>query len=76
VITDSRTGPTRCFLVADTSVSSRTACTEPVRWHGSVRSAEGVAHRVFSCNEHAGGIEDRITVTKRMDLSNPGGVGR
>ena len=66
---DPGTGSASCFLHVDNGVDGPSECTMPVKWHGSIRSAGGTSHRVFSCNAHAGTIDDRIPVVRRRDVT-------
>jgi hypothetical protein len=45
-------------------------CQTPVAWHGVLSSGDGGRYRVCSCDAHAGYLDDRKPVTRRIDAVN------
>jgi hypothetical protein len=67
----SHSGPARCFyLTIHFGQGESSPCQAPVRWHGVIRTADGTAHRVLSCDAHAEHLDDRKPVTRRVDAVN------
>lgn len=59
-MSEQRSGSTRCFhLIVRFGQSPPKPCQAPVRWQGVIRTVEGTAFHVFSCEDHAGVVQDR-----------------
>ena len=57
---ESRAVPARCFhLTIHLATSRATRCRAAVQWLGVIRTADGVAHRVVSCDVHVDRLEGR-----------------
>jgi hypothetical protein len=58
--------PARCFQIVLTGYRRCGPCDNPVRWHGLLPTAAGRSYRVFSCEDHALGLEDRYPASPRL----------
>jgi hypothetical protein len=63
-----RPGPARCFqLTIHFGMSTTNPCRAPIAWQGVIRTADGLAYRVLSCEVHANRLEDRQPCSSRFD---------
>jgi hypothetical protein len=58
------TSPRRCFAMVRPRDGRPARCPLPACWHGLLHPPEGGSYRVFSCDDHADGIEDRFPITR------------
>lgn len=64
------TNPARCLLIVDVGHGRPTRCREPVAWHGSLSSGDGLSYHVWACEGHAEHLDDAMPITQRVDATD------